>query len=672
MLVIVLFSLALADIPVHCLRDDFAGSWEIRLGVPVAPGKEDDEVPDFMDGGVAHKYCFSGHPNKNSANMKLPPNRELKDAAKVVGMHLTLERYVSSDLSQHLVAESAEYNGLNSWTTVYDEGWEARLHKEGGDDLRLMAFAHYTCATDNDSCGQDGVGIDTQGRTAGYLSQCGQTLVGWYEDGDTKGCFYGSKVSASEKDEVHSVVVQDQEKHHSAWLQVHTAYHQRDFVGTIPDYGSVLEMHNGGRADSFTRVRRAASIKSYDPAHTMHLRDECAADEVVNQGKVAALEKEHPNFDWREQLEGKWDTPVRDQGSCGSCYAIAAGYMLEARANIALHRHAQKTGAAPPQPLSLSPHAILACSYFNQGCEGGYPYLVAKHAQEFGVPKESCMPYDQPADGEVGQCDASCQGEHENVYANQYNYAGGFYGACGQERIMASVMKDGPIAIALEVPGPFQTAGDKRVVGKSYLHKSMRVAVNADGTADQERGASSPEDHTRMQAAKTVRVLEAQWTLEDSPKCQSNTSPNDVPAAMATELPANSVLARKGDRFALDSDSLPDQYAPYAKSLSALAKALKVDEDCVKLRMADGSANGWEYTNHAIVVVGWGQNNQEDGSVDKYWIVRNSWGSDFGDEGYAYIARGVDYAGLESQAVELKVDTSKGLLKQMMDEMGPQ
>lgn len=38
----------------------------------------------------------------------------------------------------------------------------------------------------------------------------------------------------------------------------------------------------------------------------------------------------------------------------------------------------------------LSSSGALACSRYNQGCNGGYPFLVAKHAAEFGLFTEEC------------------------------------------------------------------------------------------------------------------------------------------------------------------------------------------------------------------------------------------------------------------------------------------
>ncbi|KAL0225646.1 hypothetical protein P9112_012970 [Eukaryota sp. TZLM1-RC] len=48
--------------------------------------------------------------------------------------------------------------------------------------------------------------------------------------------------------------------------------------------------------------------------------------------------------------------------------------------------------------------------------------------------------------------------------------------------------------------------------------------------------------------------------------------------------------------------------------------------------------------NHVVVLTGWGEENGV-----KYWVMRNSWGGFWGEEGYAKIKRGVDTLAIERQ-----------------------
>jgi hypothetical protein len=44
--------------------------------------------------------------------------------------------------------------------------------------------------------------------------------------------------------------------------------------------------------------------------------------------------------------------------------------------------------------------------------------------------------------------------------------------------------------------------------------------------------------------------------------------------------------------------------------------------------------------NHALLITGYGQEESEDGSIVRYWIARNSWGTGWGENGYVRVRRG--------------------------------
>jgi cathepsin C len=88
------------------------------------------------------------------------------------------------------------------------------------------------------------------------------------------------------------------------------------------------------------------------------------------------------NFDWKHILK-----PAGSQGNCGSCYVYSTMRMIEARLKIKYNHD-----------INLSVQHALDCSFYNQGCNGGYPILVMKYATEFGLIPEACKAY-QEADG---------------------------------------------------------------------------------------------------------------------------------------------------------------------------------------------------------------------------------------------------------------------------------
>lgn len=78
-------------------------------------------------------------------------------------------------------------------------------------------------------------------------------------------------------------------------------------------------------------------------------------------------------------------SPVRNQGACGSCYAVATTEAFEARRRI------KNLDVTLP---NLSVQFLIKCGIFSQACHGGFEYLAALFIKLFGLPPLSELPYD--------------------------------------------------------------------------------------------------------------------------------------------------------------------------------------------------------------------------------------------------------------------------------------
>ena len=91
------------------------------------------------------------------------------------------------------------------------------------------------------------------------------------------------------------------------------------------------------------------------------------------------------SWDWRDVQGINYVSDVRNQGGCGSCYAFSSMGMLEARVKILTNNTVSPV---------FSTQDIVSCSLLSQGCEGGFPYLVAgRYSKDYGVVAEDCNPY---------------------------------------------------------------------------------------------------------------------------------------------------------------------------------------------------------------------------------------------------------------------------------------
>ncbi len=107
------------------------------------------------------------------------------------------------------------------------------------------------------------------------------------------------------------------------------------------------------------------------------------------QGFLPSFDTE---VDWRTKNGGKV-SPVKDQGTCGSCVSFATVGMLEAMALI------EKNVA-----LDLSEADLHFCSSHGAGCGGWYPSFALQSLKERGVCDQARFPYASAFTGGAPRC----------------------------------------------------------------------------------------------------------------------------------------------------------------------------------------------------------------------------------------------------------------------------
>lgn len=161
--------------------------------------------------------------------------------------------------------------------------------------------------------------------------------------------------------------------------------------------------------------------------------------------KAPPAKRYPPEIDWRDYNGKDFTTPVKDQGSCGSCWAFGCLGTLEALINIA---------ASSENPLlNLSEQELLSCS--PGSCNGYGIYATCEYVHDYGASEEACFPYmaddnipcserciEAPFTnrkiGTFDWCFTSIDGLKEytqdgtidvrlQVYEDFYSYAGGIY-----------------------------------------------------------------------------------------------------------------------------------------------------------------------------------------------------------------------------------------------------
>ena len=105
--------------------------------------------------------------------------------------------------------------------------------------------------------------------------------------------------------------------------------------------------------------------------------------ENLNLKSATAKSPYVDEWDWRDRHGKNWITPVKNQSSCGSCWAFAATGATEAIVNLYYNKVLN---------LDLSEQDLLSCSGAGT-CDGGYPSVALNYITNTGIVDEAAFPY---------------------------------------------------------------------------------------------------------------------------------------------------------------------------------------------------------------------------------------------------------------------------------------
>ena len=137
-------------------------------------------------------------------------------------------------------------------------------------------------------------------------------------------------------------------------------------------------------------------------------------------------------FDWRAQ---GGVTPVKNQGSCGSCWAFCAAAAFESRILI---------GSGLEE--DLSEQAVVSCNTVGDNCGGGWMETAYDMFAANGAVRETCMPYHEV---DTDPCVAASCGVAATL--------DGYYFVENSVDAIKTALLGGPVACAMAVCGGFQT-----------------------------------------------------------------------------------------------------------------------------------------------------------------------------------------------------------------------
>jgi len=593
-----------ADLPIHCTMQDIAGEWTFQLG-PASP--------------VEGKLPGCGHHIPNNIESAIAINQTdivpLKSAQK---MDITFFEDITKTKEipeRHLIAKSNGEQGM--WTMVFDTGLEARV---GGKSL----FAHFLFNEADDSRRKPKNGDNFEnikeydGRVASklapkgdiYACYCDVVTTGFWhrrkDDGSLEaGCFWGAKKKTLTKD------------------------------------GMLKPEHMPETA----LVKLSPKKKALEKLKT--------AVKVINSSVSSEAEKQmfgtaaSGDLDSKKQVLGATTfsshSVVRSATEVADEFESHDGLVKE----VIYRKQIPAAGVKVPAAISLRgvvPHV----SHSDGEPLVGMPKVVSEALSKSGDGEELPKNFDWREE----LADMVPAGEDPLGAQVDQGPCGSCYAFAGtmmlQMRFRAQLWRQQKVLYPLELSYKSVARCSPYTEGCSggFSYLSMRLAQEVGvplqecDKKDDAGGLDKKCDWSCYKDNKDLFFAKDYWHV-------GGFSHGSDEQSIMREIYRNGPV-----ELGFSTGAVPEFVSRSGQSVSNSTDVMNIiinDRAAKEPFSSNKAVQPWVFSTHAIMGVGWGEEDVKWGMV-KYWVVRNSWGRDWGEQGYAKMRRGNNDGGIETDA----------------------
>lgn len=217
--------------------------------------------------------------------------------------------------------------------------------------------------------------------------------------------------------------------------EVEENHRQQVFLANLRKVNAHNQLHEQGEKTFTMKINKFGDLTPEEFKESIKCYKGKKQNSNANIYVPEENEKLPASIDWRTKGAV---TGVKNQASCGSCWAFSATGSLEGQTFL-------KTGKL----VSLSEQNLMDCStkYGNNGCEGGLMDSAFKYIKDNkGIDTEKSYPYEAQ--------DNKCRFKKGSVGATLKSYTDIKSGS--ESDLQSAVAKIGPISVAIDAEDSFQ------------------------------------------------------------------------------------------------------------------------------------------------------------------------------------------------------------------------